>query len=656
MSLPAAAADPVTGTLQLPAEVTRQRTPGEVFRFGEHQAPVMDVAVSANARYLATAGHDMVAILDLKTLKTHQTLRNDSSEFFCVALSRDASWMFTGSGPGEQEHRNILIWESKDVQLRTRIIGRDTGTLSIVLSPDGASIMTTHETGLSDLRRVANPGHSYPLVAHDRSRTCWDADFSPDSRYVATAGGDGRIFIWQVGGVIRPVSRMAVHDTDVRGVAFAPDARWIVSASNDRTLRMWSNWMVEDSWQMDHQLDGHKAEVTSVAVSPDGSLIASGSLDKTVRVWSAATGKTRHIFRGHTGGVTAVVFLCSNQYLASSSRDGTVRLWYVGGKSAAPHDDGPPPDASSPRRPAVTPKDELPVPVADDVAAATELIREVFKAEYAQARRSPEKIALAKKILQQGRGEQNAPAERYALLTVARRMAVQAGNTSLALDATDEIIAWYQVRPLELRTETVVKLTKTAQLSGDQKALAEFAVALADDCLAADRYDEATQLAEAIVVIARKVRSGVYRQQGRELTQRIERGRQAFDAYQQAVAKLADDPDDAQANLTAGRFTCFIKGDWRQGLAQLAKASDAQFKDVAEKDLARPTSAAEQVALGDAWHQLSASVTAAERPACLAAAAYWYQRALPKLTGLRKLKIENQLKQIGELPAAVRRK
>ncbi len=43
------------------------------------------------------------------------------------------------------------------------------------------------------------------------------------------------------------------------------------------------------------------------------------------------------------------------------------------------------------------------------------------------------------------------------------------------------------------------------------------------------------------------------------------------------------------------------------------------------------------------------------RQACLAAAHYWYSKALPDQSGLAKLKIEELLKTIGEIPAELLR-
>ncbi len=152
-------------------------------------------------------------------------------------------------------------------------------------------MVTTHPAGLADMRRVDNPRHKFPFIAHDKDKMGWDAAFSPDGLHLATVGGDGKAFVWFIGENIRALSRMQVHQGEARSVAFSPDGRYILCGSSDRSLSLWSNWKVEDHWQRVKTFTGHQDQITCVAYSPDGKLIASGSLDKTVRIWNVAEGQ-----------------------------------------------------------------------------------------------------------------------------------------------------------------------------------------------------------------------------------------------------------------------------------------------------------------------------------------------------------------------------
>ena len=64
-----------------------------------------------------------------------------------------------------------------------------------------------------------------------------------------------------------------------------------------------------------------------------------------------------------------------------------------------------------------------------------------------------------------------------------------------------------------------------------------------------------------------------------------------------ALAALQNDPNDPNANLIAGRYVCFVNGDWSVGLPMLALGDDEALRQLAAKELTEPKISDEQVAL-----------------------------------------------------------
>ena len=64
---------------------------------------------------------------------------------------------------------------------------------------------------------------------------------------------------------------------------------------------------------------------------------------------------------------------------------------------------------------------------------------------------------------------------------------------------------------------------------------------------------------------------------------------------------LETTPDDPKASLAAGRWYCFVVGDWEKGLPLLAQSSDAEMAKSAALDMKNPSVPAEQVTAGDGW-------------------------------------------------------
>lgn len=158
------------------------------------------------------------------------------------------------------------------------------------------------------------------------------AAFSPGGSLLASCSQDGTIKIWEVE-TGREMHTLDGHSDPVNAVAFSPDGRRLASAAGetfggngDNTVRLWN----VSTGQELLTLRGHESEVSAVAFSPDGTLLASSSYDKTVRIWDVRTGREVRTLSGHTDWVPSVTFSLDGRLLATASYDETVKLWEVG--------------------------------------------------------------------------------------------------------------------------------------------------------------------------------------------------------------------------------------------------------------------------------------------------------------------------------------
>ena len=120
---------------------------------------------------------------------------------------------------------------------------------------------------------------------------------SQDGRTLATADNAG-VKMWDT------TSGQMSEFTNVRRVwslSFSPDGRFLATAGSDQLVRLWD----VAARQQIQQFRGHGSEVVSVNFSADGKTLVSGSKDKTARLWSIGSSRevttvtnvtTRHIF------------------------------------------------------------------------------------------------------------------------------------------------------------------------------------------------------------------------------------------------------------------------------------------------------------------------------------------------------------------------
>ena len=642
---------------EIPAKIARGSRIGEIHKFTHHEETIHDVAVSPNGWYLATASADKsVVVIELSTFEEVTRYKADVSAFTNVAFSPSAEILITGSTPGSLEKSNLRVWGVASGDELVNFTGRDKGVRGLAISPNGRMLVTTHDAGVADLRyfheglRRVNA-----LLGADRNLPCHCATFSPDSGILAMCDGEGRAFLWSVSGRPRPAGDMTIHKGAVRTMAFSQSGKFLATAGVDATIRIWDNWNSSGEWRAVRQFRGHKGPVNRIVFSRDGSTLVSAGEDKRIRVWDLKKGKEQHEFRGHKSGVTSVAFLASGKYLVSGSRDGTARLWRLvpGKSSGTPSEKNE--ESVAEIRPTPPKHASAKIPTSEELTEAVKLINELLADDYSKAKRLDDKVELVDKLLKQASDETNAGTVKYALLSEAERIATEIGDVQLALDVTDEIISWFDVDLYKRRAATVTQLVKTARGSEQRTAVAEVALSWAGDAFASDQFPEALSFAAAAYKSAGKENNTNLAQKARREGVRIKAAMGHWKEYQQALSKLKADADDPDANLAAGRYLCFIAGNWQEGLAHLAKSSDERLKEIAKDDIRSPREADQQAALADRWRELADSADAADRTSYLAAARYWYEKALSSAQGLSKLRFQNELKKIGEIPSTYQR-
>ncbi len=120
---------------------------------------------------------------------------------------------------------------------------------------------------------------------------------------------------------------------------------------------------------------------------------------------------------------------------------------------------------------------------------------------------------------------------------------------------------------------------------------------------------------------------------------------------QAALATLREKPEDPQANLLVGRYLCFVKGAWDQGIPLVALGSDEGLKAIAQRELEGTDGYHEQVEIGDGWWELADAHEGQEKEAMLLRAGSWYREARKaQLTSvLLKAKLDKRLGEITKL-------
>ncbi|HTU21447.1 MAG TPA: protein kinase [Gemmataceae bacterium] len=236
-----------------------------------------------------------------------------------IRFSPDGRRVLTAGEDGK-----VHLWDSESGQAVFPPWNEGGAVTQALFSSDGRRIAAAGRNGAVHIWDAASGQPLMPALSHRGAVR--GIDFSPDDRQIVTASGKAAR-VWDVAEGAKPLAAWELkHDDAVNVALFSPDGRWLATAGDDGVVRIWD--------AANHQptpiVLSHERAVLCLAFSPDSKQIASGSSDHTAQVWNLADGAPVGGRLHHRGRVLHVRFSPFGHRLLTASEDGTALLWRVG--------------------------------------------------------------------------------------------------------------------------------------------------------------------------------------------------------------------------------------------------------------------------------------------------------------------------------------
>jgi WD40 repeat protein len=287
-----------------------------LFTLSGHTASAKNVGFSAdNLRLLSTGADHHAIVWDVATGELLEHIPVAAGLTFALFANNQPNSLVVG-----QNDKALVVTAT---HIERTLAGNTKAISALQFNRGGDAVFTSSEDGT--IRRYA-VGNGQQQFAANHGAPVYDLDQSLDGNWLASAGENKEIRIWNAGnGSEGPKAHLTGFEAPVKSVSFAGAGQQVVGGSENNQVLVF-NLMTGLPVQAFTEHTGAVEAIT--ATGEQERIIISAGADKSVKSWGLASGIQ---IVGHGKPVTSLAFFMPpNGQILSGSEDGTARIWNLG--------------------------------------------------------------------------------------------------------------------------------------------------------------------------------------------------------------------------------------------------------------------------------------------------------------------------------------
>jgi WD40 repeat protein/Flp pilus assembly protein TadD/ribosomal protein S27E len=222
------------------------------------------------------------------------------------------------------------LWESQTHTLSIAPLLHNGPVHRVAFSQDGTMLLTASEDGTA---RVWNVNDGQSKMTFRVGSPVITAAFDNFRRRVVTVSEDSSVRLWDIG-TGKPIGSVMRHEGNMRSVSFSPDYKYLATAGGDRTARVWDANMGEPVAALKHP-----NSVLSAKFLPESGRLITMADNGIARVWEVPGAKLALVPLHHSFPVIAHAAISRGEtFLVTSAGDrpfgpvpavrrGEARMW-----------------------------------------------------------------------------------------------------------------------------------------------------------------------------------------------------------------------------------------------------------------------------------------------------------------------------------------
>lgn len=296
---------------------------------GKAASPITATEYSPDGRFLAVAKYGEVELQEVTSGKAVRRFPAGDGKVNAIHFSPDGKLLVGASGISGLKGY-ATIWDvstGKEVRRVGEESHRDI-LFDAEFSPDGKFLATAGYDRVIRLWDVETGKYQRQFPSHNGA--VFDLAFSPDGTVLASASGDATSKIWHVE-TGRRLDTLNQPQGEQFGVDFTPDGKFIVGVGADNKIRLW-RFLSKDQPRINpvvHARFAHEDTIVDMAMSPDGKWLATASADRALKLWSLPGLVQAKSYGEQDDVVEALAFLSGSEAFAAARMNGTIDVFDV---------------------------------------------------------------------------------------------------------------------------------------------------------------------------------------------------------------------------------------------------------------------------------------------------------------------------------------
>ncbi|WP_139925929.1 WD40 repeat domain-containing protein [Hymenobacter sp. DG01] len=234
---------------------------------------------------LLVVGHNFqgIQVIDLARKKLAYATALPPAAIFDIAHSEARQRLYVALGDG-----TLAVLRAADFAVETLVRLSEKSLRCLALHEERGELAV----GGSDWQvRVLNADSLQTKhVIEGATNSVFTAAYSPDGRYLLTAGRDAHLRIWDVAAGYREHRSIVAHMFTINHLAFSPDGTLLATCSMDKSIKLWD----ARSWELLRVVDrarhaGHGTSVNKLFWPEGQNRLVSCSDDRSLALWQIST-------------------------------------------------------------------------------------------------------------------------------------------------------------------------------------------------------------------------------------------------------------------------------------------------------------------------------------------------------------------------------